>query len=69
MRGYNTKKLMMISGHKSLDCLERYLKFPQHDIIEELLEQDRADDEGKQKDEIQRVNETCFYRCLKYMKF
>ena len=69
MRGYNTKKLMMISGHKSLDCLERYLKFPQHDIIEELLEQDRADDEGKRKDVSQRVYETCFSRCLKYMKF
>ena len=68
-RGYNTKKLMMISGHKSLDCLERYLKFPQHDIIEELLEQDRADDEGTRQDQTPRANETCFSLCLRYLKF
>ena len=37
---------MIVSGHKSLDCLERYLKFNEHDVIEELLEQDRAEDKS-----------------------
>ena len=46
----NTKKLMQISGHKSLDCLEKYLKVDQNDMIQELLEQNKANDKTFRQD-------------------
>ena len=60
---------MLISGHKSLDCLEKYLKFPQSELIEELLQHEKAEAESLAKDQALRVNETCFVRCLKYLRF
>ena len=60
---------MLISGHKSLDCLEKYLKFPQSDIIKELLEQEKADAESLQTAQTQGVDATCLSRCWKYLRF
>ena len=44
--GMNTKKLMMVSGHKSLDSLERYLKCDQHEVILELIENDKVNEKN-----------------------
>ena len=44
--GMNTKKLMIISGHKSLDSLERYLKCDHHEVILELIENDKVNEKN-----------------------
>ena len=44
--GINTKKLMKVSGHKSLDCLERYLKCDQNEVILELIENDKVNEKN-----------------------
>ena len=33
---------MSVSGHKSLDCLEKYLKCDQNALIEELMDRDKV---------------------------
>ena len=44
--GMNTKKLMIISVHKNLDNLEKYLKCDQNEVILELIENDKVNEKN-----------------------